>query len=129
MFALRRKCSQNWLGLSRLPLSSIRNMTTTISTTNVIEQKINDEFSPSIFKIRNDSAKHVHHAIRRGSDNSTESHFRLLIVSKNFEGKSQPVRHRMVYSLLQDEINAPNGIFGLQLETKTPEEYEKVHGA
>ena len=36
--------------------------------------------------------------------NKTESHFRLEIVSDVFEGKSLPARHRLVYSLLANEL-------------------------
>jgi stress-induced morphogen len=37
----------------------------------------------------------------------------------------QPARHRMVYSLLKDEIAQEGGIHALQLKTRTPEEEEK----
>ena len=37
----------------------------------------------------------------------------------------QPARHRLVYSLLKDELAQENGIHALQLHTMTPEEEAK----
>lgn len=91
-----------------------------------IIQKINDNFHPSRFAIYNDSHKHAHHASMRGSTNTIESHFRLEIVSDNFQGKSQPIRHRLVYALLKEEMEAPNGVHALQLQTKTSAEWAKL---
>lgn len=34
----------------------------------------------------------------------------------------QPARHRMVYTLLKDEMAKEGGIHALQLQTRTPEE-------
>lgn len=94
--------------------------------TESIIKKINDTFQPSRFAIYNDSHKHAHHASMRGSNNTIESHFRLEIVSDAFQGKSQPIRHRQVYALLKDEMSTPNGVHALQLQTKTPAEWEKL---
>ena len=57
---------------------------------------------------------------------SQETHFALSIVSDAFKSKMQPARHRMVYSLLDDELKREGGIHALQLRTKTPEEEEKL---
>lgn len=59
---------------------------------------------------------------------SRETHFRLMITSEAFKSKMQPARHRMVYSLLKEELERPGGIHALQLRTRTPEE-EEVHAA
>lgn len=56
---------------------------------------------------------------------SKETHFRLVIVSEAFKAKPQPARHRMIYALLKEELNAPAGIHALQLKTQTPQEKEK----
>jgi stress-induced morphogen len=37
----------------------------------------------------------------------------------------QPARHRMVYTLLKDELAQEGGIHALQLKTRTPEEEER----
>ena len=56
---------------------------------------------------------------------SKETHFRLVLTSEAFRSKPQPARHRMVYALLKDELQAEGGIHALQLRTKTPEEEAK----
>lgn len=57
---------------------------------------------------------------------SAETHFRVQVISAEFKGKMQPARHRMVYKLLQDEMAKEGGIHALQLQTRTPEEEEKM---
>jgi BolA protein len=56
---------------------------------------------------------------------SRETHFRLVITSEEFQSKMQPARHRLVYSLLKDELAQEGGIHALQLQTMTPEEEAK----
>lgn len=79
---------------------------------------------PTFLSIDNDSQKHAHHAGVRGASNVTESHFNIEIHSDNFKGKNLPLRHRMVYKLLEDELKV-KGVHALQLKTKTPEEIAK----
>ncbi|KAJ4313638.1 BolA domain UV induced protein Uvi31 [Neodidymelliopsis sp. IMI 364377] len=55
---------------------------------------------------------------------SRETHFRLVITSTDFKGKPQLARHRMVNSLMKDELAREGGIHALQLTTRTPEEEE-----
>jgi len=80
---------------------------------------------PSVLDIANDSAMHAHHAGMRGSQNTIESHFRLNIVSEQFANKSKPMRHRMVYQLLAEEMSMPNGVHAVQMTARTPEEAAK----
>lgn len=94
--------------------------------TDAINSRVQQEFSPAFFKVNNDSHKHSHHAAMRGSDNTVESHFRLTIVSDKFEGKSAPIRHRMVYKLFEEEMAQPNGLHALSLTTKTPKEWDAL---
>ena len=56
---------------------------------------------------------------------SKETHFRLIITSDAFKSKMQPARHRIVYTLLKEELDRPGGIHALQLKTRTPEEEER----
>ena len=60
---------------------------------------------------------------------SRETHFRLVITSDAFNAKMQPARHRLVYSLLKDELAREGGIHALQLRTMTSEEEQKRNGA
>lgn len=56
---------------------------------------------------------------------SQETHFRLVIVSDAFQIKPQPARHRMIYTLLNEEMSQEGGIHALQLKTQTVHEREK----
>ncbi|EXJ81278.1 BolA protein [Capronia epimyces CBS 606.96] len=90
-----------------------------------IRRKVTEALSPTELKIRNDSHKHAHHQAMAGAT-SKETHFYLDVISQSFASKTQPARHRMIYSLLKEELEQPGGIHALQLRTKTPEEEEKL---
>lgn len=51
---------------------------------------------------------------------------RVNIASDAFKSKMQPARHRMVYTLLKDEMAAEGGIHALQLRTRTVDEDERA---
>ncbi len=72
---------------------------------------------PTRLDIINESEMHAGH---RGSPGTGESHFRLLVVSPQFSGKSRVDRHRMVNSLLADELK--RGVHALALATYAPGE-------
>ncbi len=80
-----------------------------------IRTVVQDALRPVRLEIRDDSASHVGHAGGGG-----KGHFKVLIVSELFSGKSRLQRHRMVHaalaSLLETDIHA------LVLSTKAPEE-------
>ena len=46
----------------------------------------------------------------------------VTITSDAFKSKPQLARHRMIYSLLKDELAAEGGIHNLSLKTRTVEE-------
>lgn len=81
--------------------------------------------NPTRLTIFNDSHKHSHHKSMEDAENTAESHFRLEVISEEFEGKAQPARHRMIYSLLKEEIEVDK-VHALQLKTKTPIEVGEV---
>ncbi|KAG7822180.1 hypothetical protein KL928_000655 [Ogataea angusta] len=89
-----------------------------------IRRKLTSEFSPKHLAIANDSHKHAHHAGLRGATNTTESHFRITIVSDKFAGVPLPARHRLVYKVLDHELQN-EGVHALQLKTKTEPEWER----
>ncbi|XP_020588758.1 sufE-like protein 1, chloroplastic/mitochondrial [Phalaenopsis equestris] len=68
-----------------------------------------------------DDISHLHagHAGIGGS-RSGETHFNVRVVSEEFEGKSMVKRHRLVYDLLQDELQS--GLHSLSIVAKTPSE-------
>lgn len=83
-----------------------------------IKEKLEKELMPVELEVEDISHQHAGHAGVRGSDG--ETHFNLKVVSKEFEGKSLVKRHRMIYSLLQDELQ--NGLHALSIVAKTPSE-------
>lgn len=71
--------------------------------------------NPLLLEIVDDSAKHAGHAGSTGG-----GHFTLTVVSSQFSGKSQIMRHRMIYDSLQDLI--PARIHALSISAQTPDE-------
>lgn len=51
----------------------------------------------------------------------SESHFKVTVVSDEFEGMSPVKRHQRIYQLLADELR--NGVHALALHTYTPREW------
>lgn len=75
------------------------------------------------FAMYNDSYKHAgHHGIADAAE-KIESHFRLEIISDEFQGMPLPKRHRLVYSILDEELKS--GVHALQLTTRTVAEQSK----
>jgi BolA protein len=60
------------------------------------------------------------HAGHRTSPGTGDSHFRVLVVSAAFTGKSRVERHRIVNDLLKDEL--AGGVHALALSTLAPGE-------
>ncbi|KAK4343956.1 hypothetical protein RND71_037050 [Anisodus tanguticus] len=83
-----------------------------------IKEKLEKELRPVELEVEDISYQHAGHAGVRGSDG--ETHFNLKVVSEEFEGKSLVKRHRMIYNLLQDELQ--NGLHALSIVAKTPSE-------
>ena len=73
--------------------------------------------APTRLDIINESEMHAGH---RGSPGTGESHFRILVVSASFAGKSRVARHRMVNDLLAAELK--QGVHALALATYIPED-------
>ncbi|EGF79232.1 hypothetical protein BATDEDRAFT_89896 [Batrachochytrium dendrobatidis JAM81] len=86
-----------------------------------IKTKITQALAPTQLEVVDDSSKHKGHAGTKGL-RSTETHFRVVIVSDAFASKSLVQRHKLVYEILDQEINS--GVHALSLVTKTPQEFE-----
>ena len=68
-----------------------------------VEQTIRERLMVALEPIRLDVENESHlHAGHAGSPGSGESHFRLLIVSPRFAGRSRLDRHRLVNEALGD---------------------------
>jgi BolA protein len=72
---------------------------------------------PTRLDVVNESHLHAGH---RSSPGTGESHFRVLIVSEDFSGKSRVERHRMVNDLLSDELK--NAVHALAIKACAPGE-------
>ena len=71
--------------------------------------------APQQIDIIDDSALHAGHAGAREG-----GHYRLTIISPQFEGKKTMERHRMVHAALASLMQ--NGIHALSITAKTPAE-------
>ncbi len=85
-----------------------------------VAQEIRSRLSslaPLAMELVDESAQHAGHAGARPGGNT---HWRLSIISKEFEGKSSVARHRMVYQALGELMQHP--IHALNITARTPEE-------
>ncbi|XP_020213421.1 sufE-like protein 1, chloroplastic/mitochondrial [Cajanus cajan] len=85
-----------------------------------IREKLERELEPVELEVEDVSYQHAGHAGVRGGDG--ETHFNVRVVSREFEGKSLVKRHRLIYGLLQEELDA--GLHALSIVAKTPAEVE-----
>lgn len=84
------------------------------STERQIHAKLNNTFQPTFLEIVNESYMH---AVPSGS----ETHFKVTLVSPQFEGKRQVQRHQSIYACLDDLLKA--GVHALALHTFSPSEW------
>ncbi|MGR5260670.1 transcriptional regulator BolA [Vibrio astriarenae] len=84
-----------------------------------IETKLHSAFDPSHLQVIDESYMH---SVPVGS----ESHFKVIIVTKQFEGQRLIARHRMVNQVLSEEL--ANEIHALAMHTYTEEEWRQEQG-
>jgi BolA protein len=82
-----------------------------------IRTKLIDALEPIRLDIVNESHLHSGH---HGSPGTGESHFRVLIVSPKFAGKSRIERHRLVNDTLAAELKG--GVHALAIKAYAPGE-------
>lgn len=87
-----------------------------MSVQDTIEGKLSSDLEIRHLEVTNESHKHN---VPPGS----ESHFKVVVVSDLFEGKSLVARHRLVYGLLAQEMK--DRIHALALHTYTQEDWRK----
>ena len=80
-----------------------------------IENKITDSLKPIHLEVVNESNNHN---VPPGS----ESHFKITVVSTEFDGKMLIARHRVINQLLADELAGE--IHALSMHTYTPQEWD-----
>ncbi len=93
-----------------------------MGVTDTIREKLCAALTPDTIVVEDQSESHRGHA---GYREGGETHFRIEIVAVGFVGLSRIQRHRRVYEILNDELNA--GVHALELTTLTPDE-EKDRG-
>jgi BolA protein len=84
-----------------------------------IEQRLRETFAPLHIEVENES--HMHN-VPEGS----ESHFRVVLVSDQFDGKALLQRHRAVNGALAEQL--AGGVHALALHTMTPNEWFEKGG-
>ncbi|MBA2126011.1 BolA family transcriptional regulator [Hyphomicrobium methylovorum] len=82
-----------------------------------LREKLIVDLRPTRLDVINESELHAGH---RNSPGTGNSHFRILIISDAFTGKSRLERHRLVNETLKDELKG--GIHALALTTLAPGE-------
>lgn len=81
---------------------------------NNIESKLKQLFTPKYLEVLNESDNHN---VPPGS----ESHFKITVVSDEFEGKMLVARHRMINKLLAEEL--AGSVHALAMHTFTSSEW------
>ena len=87
--------------------------------TPAIESLLRERLSglkPSRLEVIDDSAKHAGHEGAR----SGGGHYRLLVVSAEFSGKSTVARHRLIYAALDELMRSK--IHAVSIQSLAPDE-------
>ena len=79
-----------------------------------IRVQLDQHLAPEYIELVDESFKHN---VPRGA----QSHWKLLIVARSFEGKPPVQRHRAVYQALAEQLNGP--IHALAIDALTPKEW------
>jgi len=79
-----------------------------------ITQKLEQAFKPSVLDVVNES--HMHN-VPQGS----ESHFKVVLVSDEFEGLNKVKQHQAIYKVLVDELAGE--VHALALHTFDPKSW------
>ncbi|HMN68990.1 MAG TPA: BolA/IbaG family iron-sulfur metabolism protein [Bdellovibrionales bacterium] len=89
---------------------------TAMTMRQTVYDKLIHAFTPLHLELANESPMH-------GLPESAEKHFRIVMVSSKFEGRSRLERHRLVNDALAEELKTH--IHALSIQGFTPEEWEK----
>lgn len=81
-----------------------------------IESKLREALAPEVLEIENESGNHN---VPKGS----ETHFKVVVVSRAFDGLTRVARQQLVYGALADELKS--GLHALTIVSKSPGEWAK----
>lgn len=90
-----------------------------MSVQETIERKITASLHPLHLEVLNESPMH-------NVPSGSESHFKVTVVSEEFDGKRLVARHRMLNEALAEELAGP--VHALALHTLTPQEWDERGG-
>lgn len=85
-----------------------------------IEQKLQAAFAPAVLQVINESHQH-------NVPDGAESHFKVVLVSQQFEGQRLLTRHRAVNAVLATELAGQ--IHALALHTYSVTEWQQQDAA
>lgn len=85
-----------------------------------MEAKLRDAFQVTHLSVENESHQH-------SVPKHSETHFKVVLVSDDFEGKGKVARHQAVYRVLQAELQA--GVHALALHVYTEREWAARHAS
>ena len=86
-----------------------------MSTQQAIEQKLTSAFDSQHLMVENESHKH-------NVPPNSETHFKVTLVSSEFEGQGKVKRHQAIYKILADEM--AGDVHALALHVYSPQEWE-----
>lgn len=86
-----------------------------------IEERLTAELAPDFLEVINES--HMHKVVP-----GAETHFKLVIASSKFQGKSHVERHRMVYRLI-DDIRKQHSVHAIAISASERAPDEPVAGS
>jgi BolA protein len=92
-------------------------MAALMTTRDIITNKLREAFSPESLEVSDESHLHEGHAGHRPGG---ETHFRVYIVSRAFQGKSRIERHRMINAALAREL--ADSVHALAIHAQAPGE-------
>ncbi|MBF0288879.1 MAG: BolA/IbaG family iron-sulfur metabolism protein [SAR324 cluster bacterium] len=81
-----------------------------------IEAKLETAFSPTYLNVQNESSQHN---VPPGS----ESHFKVIVVSEQFEKKRLMEQHQQIHQVLKEELAGP--VHALSIQTSCPSKWNK----
>ena len=85
----------------------------------IIKDRIKSEINILKIEIIDQSSQHAHH-----TGNSGGGHYKSLIISNDFSGKSLVERHQMIYKALGELMT--NEIHAFSMQTMTESEFKST---
>ena len=81
-------------------------------TTQALQERLQQQLSPTLLQVLDESAAHSGHMGADGTGSGT--HFRVRIRCQAFEGRTRVAQHRLVYDALHEFI--ARGLHALAIE-------------